>query len=64
MQSFHIDHIVVDIDDTLTANRPGVVQIDSRHLNGNVLFDILRDCLVEAGCPPATAETRLLDYVH
>ena len=64
MHSMTIDHIVVDIDDTLTANRSGVAQIDSRHLNGNVLFDVLRDCLVEAGCPLETAEARLLDHVR
>ena len=64
MQSFPIDHIVVDIDDTLTGNQPGVAQIDSRHLNGNVLFDLLRDCLVEAGSPSPAAEARLLDHVE
>ena len=64
MNPMIIDHIVVDIDDTLTGNQPGVAQIDSRHLNGNVLFDLLRDCLVEAGCPLETAEARLLDHVR
>ena len=58
MQSFPIDHIVVDIDDTLTGNQPGVAQIDSRHLNGNVLFDLLRDCLVEAGVFASKGEGR------
>ncbi len=64
MHPMNIDHIVVDIDDTLTANRTGVSQIDARYLNGNVLFEVLRDCLVETGCPSATAEERLLDHVR
>lgn len=63
-ESFSIDHIVVDIDETLTGDQPGVAQLNPRHLNGNVLFDILRDCLVESGIPPETAGTRLMDHVR
>ncbi len=62
--SLAIEHVVVDIDETLTGDKPGVAQLHPRHLNGNVLFDILRDCAVENGVSPETASALLLDCIR
>ncbi len=64
MKSTYLDHIIVDIDDTLTGNIPGVLQIDSRHLNNNALFDVLSECMIDCGMPREQAQTQLLDYVR
>ncbi len=64
MQAPEIDHVLVDIDDTLTGDKPGVSQINANAINHNALFEELRNQLVEGGASPDAAKTMLLDYVR
>ena len=58
-----IVHGIVDIDGTLTADRPGSPQLGVAYLNNNALFEVFREGLMRLGRSRDAASAELLRYV-